>query len=46
MAFGEYGDTHGLNGALQAVAECTRWFPSLARTERPWVISVETAPYM
>ena len=41
-----YGDSHGLNGALQAVAECGRWFPALLNTARPWQISVEKAPYM
>jgi hypothetical protein len=41
-----YGDSHGLNGALQSVAECARWFPELVRTKVPWRISVETAPFM
>ena len=38
-----------LNGALQAVAECVRWFPELASFgtgNAPWKVSVEVAPYM
>jgi hypothetical protein len=41
-----YGDSHGLNGALQAVAECAKWFPQLLRTVALWEISVDAAPYM
>lgn len=41
-----YGDSHGLNGALQAVAECDKWFPELVLTTNTWTISVEAAPYM
>ena len=42
----DYGDSHGLNGAMQSVAECARWFPELLRTRVPWRISVEAAPFM
>lgn len=41
-----YGDSHGLNGALQAVAECARWFPSLITTTVAWNITLEAAPFM
>ena len=41
-----YGDSHGLNGALQAIAECARWFPDAVVTYRPWRMTVETAPFM
>ena len=38
--------SHILNGALQAVAECAKWFPELLKTDRPWRISTDFAPYM
>eukprot|EP00038_Savillea_parva_P012884 m.207545 g.207545 ORF g.207545 m.207545 type:complete len:439 (-) comp23802_c0_seq1:279-1595(-) len=41
-----YGDSHGLNGALQAVAACAEWFPELVMTHRPWHVTVESAPFM
>jgi hypothetical protein len=41
-----YADSHGLNGAMQSVAECARWFPELLRTRVPWTISLEKAPFM
>ena len=41
-----YMDSHGLNGALQAVAECAKWFPHLATTRNVWNASLDFAPFM
>jgi len=41
-----YGDSHGLNGGLQSIAECVRWFPELVHTRRPWRISLDYASFM
>lgn len=41
-----YADSHGLNGALEAIAECASHFPGLVRTRRPWVASLDAAPFM
>ena len=41
-----YGDSHGLNGALQAVAECGHWFPDLLLTQNKWTVTLDLAPFM
>jgi len=41
-----YGDSHGLNGALQAVAECGHWFPELLLTRNKWTVTLDRAPFM
>lgn len=41
-----YGDTHGLNGGLQGIAECVRWFPEMAKTRRTWRGSLDYASFM
>jgi hypothetical protein len=41
-----YGDSHGLQGALESIAECLVHFPTLAKTRRTWVSSLTRAPFM
>ena len=41
-----YGDTHGLNGGLQGIAECVRWFPKMVKTRRTWRGSLDYASFM
>jgi hypothetical protein len=44
--FRTYTDSDGLNGGLQAVAECAQHFPELVRTDRPWRTTLDHAPFM
>ncbi len=39
-------DPVGLNGGLQAVAECQNHFPELLITDRPWRTTLDQAPFM
>jgi hypothetical protein len=41
-----YGDSHGLQGAIESIAECLAHFPTLAKTRRNWVSSLTRAPFM
>ena len=44
---GVYGsNTHILPGALAGVAECAKAFPSMVRTLRPWVVTLDIAPFI
>ncbi len=44
--FARYPGSHGLPGALSAVAECQKWFPELVQTERPWRQTLDSAPFI
>lgn len=41
-----YRNSHRLPGALVAVAECARTWPGIVRTERPWVQTLDLAPWI
>lgn len=44
--FSRYTNSHILTGALAAVAECSRWYPDLVATERPWRQTLDSAPFI
>ena len=46
LLFKTYTDPVGLNGGLQAVAECQSHFPELLLTDRPWRTTLDQAPFM
>ena len=42
-----YGaNTHILPAAVSGVAECAKFFPELVRTTRPWVQTLDVAPFV
>lgn len=43
----QYGaSTHNLAGAVAGVAECAKWFPDMVITQRPWIQTLDFAPYV
>lgn len=43
----EYGvNTHILPAAVSGVAECAKFFPELVHTTRPWVQTLDVAPFV
>lgn len=42
-----YGtNSHLLPGAVAGVSECAKWFPEMVRTVRPWVQTLDIAPFV
>ncbi|MBD3351728.1 MAG: hypothetical protein GF364_09610 [Candidatus Lokiarchaeota archaeon] len=44
--FQSYQNSHKLTGALNAIAECQKWFPDLVRTTKPWQQSLDKACFI
>ena len=44
--FSKYSNSHRLTGALEALAECQKFYPELVRTVKPWRESLDTACYI
>lgn len=43
-AYGQ--NSHALPAAVGGVAECQKWFPAMVRTTRPWVQTLDVAPFV
>jgi hypothetical protein len=44
---GSYGaNSHLLPAAVSGVAECAKWFPDLVDTVRPWIQTLDRAPFV
>jgi len=39
-------NTHTLPAPIVAVAECAKHFPAMVRTRRPWVVTLDIAPFV